>query len=295
MDALACSPPSRSSINMFFVLAASSPSPSPVRSGRLCALALAAALLVAGCSSSRETTAPGALPEAFPSHSVNQIRANLQQQSDTLRRFAASARVTVRSPERDGTFDADIRQRRADSLYMSFRLFGIEGARMLVTPDSFFFYDKRQQQMVVGPVSQADAVLPLPVSSNALFQNLLGFVVPPSTTNWEVAADSAQYYLTDPSGRQTVVVDPTRWRVVRYARRNASGTVVEERLFTDYMNVDGVAIPQRIIFRRPEDDALAMLRYRSVQLNPTDLSFALDVSDDVPRVSAPATFPRRGD
>jgi hypothetical protein len=61
------------------------------------------------------------------------------------------------------------------------------------------------------------------------------------------------------------------------------------------MNVDGVAIPQRIIFRRPEDDALAMLRYRSVQLNPTDLSFALDVSDDVPRVSAPATFPRRGD
>jgi outer membrane lipoprotein-sorting protein len=250
--------------------------------------ACAAALLIAlaGCSGPKATTAPG-MPAAFPTHSASEIRANIAASQDTLQRYEAKARVTVKSPQRSGSFNANVRQRRADSLLMSFNLFGIEGARMLMTPDSFFVYDKRKQQVMVGSIRQAEQVLPVPVSGDRVFENMLGLIQPESAVDWEVSADSTLYFLTDPSTRTQVTVDPRRWRVIRYARKSADGTVVEERLFHGFTRVDGVEIPQRILFRRPADDMMAELRYKEIDLTPGSLSFDLGAGRSIPRVGVP--------
>lgn len=251
------------------------------------AAGLSVLLALAGCSGPQAATAPG-LPAAFPNHSVADIRANIAAAHDTLDRYEATARLTVQSPERSGSFNAHVRQRRADSLLMSFNLFGIEGARMLMTPDSFFVYDKRKGQVMVGSVQQAEQVLPVPVSGDRVFENMLGLLQPESATTWSVEADSTLYFLTDPSGRTRVTVDPRRWRVIRYARESADGTLVEERLFHRFESVDGVQIPKRILFRRPADGMMAELRYKDVDLTPGDLSFDLGVGSDVPRVGVPS-------
>jgi len=250
--------------------------------------ACAAALVVAltGCSGPKATTAPG-LPAAFPNHSASDIRTNIAGAQDTLQRYEAKARVTVKSPQRSGSFNAHVRQRRADSLLMSFNLFGIEGARMLMTPDSFFVYDKRKQQVMVGSIRQAEQVLPVPVSGDRVFENMLGLLAPDSGIEWEVSADSTLYFLTDPETRTRVTVDPRRWKVIRYARESADGTVVEERLFHRFKRIDGVEVPQRILFRRPTDGMMAELRYKEIDLTPGPLSFDLGAGNGVPRVGVP--------
>jgi len=237
------------------------------------------------CSGPARTTAPGVMPSAFPNHSAEQIRTLIRQPADTLRTFAADARVTVRSPQRNRSFNADVRQQRADSLLMRFSLFGIEGGRMLLTPDSVFFYDSRKHTLRVGPIEAARRLLPAPVASDEVFANMLGLVAPDTGTNWTVTADSSLYYLKDPSGRRRWTVDPTRWRVVRYTEETADGTVIENRHFSNFRRVRGVVVPHQVIFRRPAEELTARIRYEKIRLNPSGLSFDLGVPSSLPRRS----------
>lgn len=241
------------------------------------------ALGLPGCTGSDNTTAPGLLPSAFPNHSAEEIRAAVPPPADTLQRFAADARVTVRTPDQNRSFNADIRQQRADSLFVRFSLFGFEGGRMLMTPDSVFMYDSRKQTLRVGPIADAQTFLPAPIVSGEAFANLLGLITPDAGTNWSVTADSSHYYLSDADDTRRWTVDPRSWHVVQYRRRSSSGDLLEVRQFSDFKPVQGLSLPHTVTFRRPVDDAYAQLTYRSITLNPTGLSYDLGVSPDVPR------------
>lgn len=241
------------------------------------------ALVLGGCAGSAPTSAPADLPANFPNHSAAQIRSAIVQGRDTLERFSGTARVRVRTPQQDRSFNADLRQRRADSLLMRVSLFGIEGGRLLLTRDSVFFYDTRKQTLRAGPLPDARQLLPIPLTPGRVFENLLGLLAPQSSVRWTVRADSAHYHLTGPNDRRHLTVDPARWRVVRYARTTPEGTLVEERIFSGFQSVSGVLIPHQVVFRRPGDDLMARIRYRQLSLNPEGLSFDLGAPPEVPR------------
>jgi len=245
--------------------------------------ALSGFLLLAGCAGPAATTDSAPLPEAFPNHSAQQIRSLVAAEGDTVDSFAAKARVTLRSPEDNQSGSARVRQRRSDSLFMNFSKFGIEGARLLLTPDSILYFDTRKNVLRTGSIAAAQRLLPAPLTSGEVFQNLLGLLRPESTVDWSVEADSSYYYLRDPSGRTQITVDPARWRIIRYARETEAGDVLDERLFTDFRRVEGLLLPQRVIFRRPADGILAVLRYQEIDLNPSELSLGLDVPSETPR------------
>lgn len=247
---------------------------------------LPALLLLTGCLGSRpRTPLPTALPDAFPYHTLAQIRDHLHLSPDTLTGFNARASMALSAPGNSGSFSARIQYRRDDSLYASFHVtFGVEAARALVTPDSFFFYDRIHKQLVYGPESASDAFLPGPFSTEDLFPNLLGLLVPDAATDWRISADSLRYYLHDPDGRRTFTIDPTLWRVLQYVERDAGGAIVEERTFSDFDTVQGLILPRRVIFRRPFDDTAASIYYRRLELNPVRQSFDLRVSDQAERI-----------
>lgn len=247
------------------------------------ALALGVSLGLLGCSGPSATTAPGTMPEAFPGHSADQIRQLIRQPTDTLQSFSGEARVSVRTPRQNRSFNATVRQRRADSLFMRFSLFGMEGGRMLLTPDSVYFYDSRNRSLRVGPLADAQSLLPVPVAAGEVFANMLGFIAPTADTEWTVEADSSLYYLSDPSGRRQWTVDPSRWRVVRYTEEKADGTVLEKRHFSDFRMVRGVVVPHQVVFRRPPENLMARIDYENIRLNPSDLSIEFGVPEAVPR------------
>lgn len=240
-----------------------------------------------GCSGPSVTTSPTVLPEEFPNHSAEDIRALIGASTDTLQQFSADARVRVQSPQENRSFNASIHQRRADSLLMRFSLFGVEGGRMLLTPDSVFMYDSRNHTLKVGPVAEAQKLLPAPVESDQVFENMLGLIGPSEDRSWTVTADSSLYYLSSANDRHKWTIDPKRWRPLRYTRTRSDGTVTEERRFANFKSVQGVPLPHQVVFRRPTENLQATINYREIQLNPSTLSLALDVPDGISRSSFP--------
>lgn len=241
-------------------------------------------MVVAGCSSSGATRS-AEMGGTFPNHSFRQIHQQLVFASDTLSGFTAEGRLAVDAPQRSGQFNAEVRQRRNDSLYMSISPgFGVEAARMLVTPDSFFVYDRINQQLTYGTVELAQRHLPLPLTSEEVFENMLGILAPDPSVSWQIEADDRYYYLTDAAGQRRYTIDPNRWRVIRYEERTPGGTLIEAREFSEFDTFGDVTLPRRLTLRRPLDEASASLFYQNLTLNPKNLSFELGVGRDVPRV-----------
>lgn len=246
-------------------------------------LTLGLTALLVSCSGSASTTEAPGLPDRFPNHTPGQIRAQILAASDTLDAYAGKARISVRTPDQNRSFNAVVRHRRADSLYMRFSLFGVEGGRLLLTRDSVFFYDTRKQILRVGPIQNVQQIFPAPVNSEQFFENMLGLIAPAPNVSWSLEADSSLYYLSAHGDREQYTVDPIRWRVVRYEQRKSDGTVVQKRLFSNFRPVEGLVLPARLIFQRPEAGLRAVVTFKEMDLNPPDPSFGLNVPPQVPR------------
>jgi hypothetical protein len=90
---------------------------------------------------------------------------------------------------------------------------------------------------------------------------------------------------SDAGGRERrLVVDPSRWRALRYTERAADGTLLEERAFSQFGRFARLFLPRRVELRRPPQNSSASVRYRDLTLNPATLPpFALDVPDGAER------------
>ena len=250
-------------------------------------LALPVLFWTAGCGPKPPPDLQAELPDAFPNHTVEDIRTRIRLSSDTLTSFRAKASLSIESPARSGRFSADLHDRRGDSLYLSISVGGlgieVEGARALVTPDSFFLYNRIEKKLTYGAIDEAGDALPAVLTGDNVFMNLLGIVAPEEDVDWRLEADSAHYVLRDPEGLRQYRIDPALWRVVRYEERTSGGALVEERAFSNFDEFEGVYLPRRVVLRRPGEEASASLYYRTLDLNPPSLSFDLRVSGDVER------------
>ena len=153
--------------------------------------------------------------------------------------------------------------------------------RVLVTPDSFYVYDRIKKRLTYGSRRSAAAALPAALTVEDIFGNLTGTLLPSPAVEWDVEPDSSYYHLTN--ARRTYVVDPATWRVVRYEEHNRSGQLVDQRLFSAFDRFGDLYLPRRLVFRRPQEETTAALYYRDITLNPEQLQFDLRVSSSAER------------
>lgn len=247
---------------------------------------LAMLLILYGCRTSRVPLERD-VPDAFPNHTTGQILALLNGMDGPISAFTARASVAIRSDGDGMQFAASMNARKNDSLYVTMSPgLGIEAARALVTPDSFFFYDRIKNRLTYGRIDEASEILPQPFASANLFENLLGLVDPTADTRWEVSSDTTYYYLHDRSAMQTYVVDPAFWRVVRYEQTGSDGHLIETRTFSEFDEFGDTVLPRRLVFDRPADGQRASIYYRDLTLNPDRLEFEMPVRDSAERVPA---------
>ncbi len=243
-------------------------------------LAVVAVLSCAACVGTRPTLSPS-LPEAFPNHSADEILDRLSAGLDTLRSYSAESSVAVAGPGGTAHFSAHSRQRRGDSIRVDIRVqLGIEAARILVTNDSIYVYDRIKNTVYHGDIRSANHLFSAPWHSAELFMDMLGLRELPRDTEWMVQHDSTRYFLADGDDGKTVFIDPALWRIIRYEERTPSGTLIEERTFLDFDGFDGVPLPRRIVVRRPIDRVSATIQHRRLNLNPSEIDLKFDVKDD---------------
>jgi len=232
------------------------------------------ALVVGGCSTTKAPTfVTPDLPAGFPNHTPSEIVSNIAIASEGLDSLKSKSRIRFDTPERRGSVNLNIAYRKSDSLFASVRItFGIEAARVLITPDSFFVYQRVGKKLYFGEAEMIKVFFPTPAPMDELFPSLTGTIIPDQSAEWQVRADSSYYYLVSGDGRQTYTVDPRIWRVVNMEARSAGGQVVETRTFSDFDWFGSSILPRRLEATRPMDGQKVWVYHRSIEVNPPELS-----------------------
>ena len=227
------------------------------------------ALGLAGCSGPRPIPIPKApfLP-ADPKSVIDSVQAHILPRS-----FRADAVLSMKTSLYSGTLNAEIFHRRADSLLMIFRVpgLGFEGGRLLVTPDSFFFYNRLTQTLHMAD-SNHPALPDFFTVENAL-EKLLGFVRPVYRSDMKLLPTKDGLVLEDFSNHMTYTIAPEFWRVIHVVEQNSS----EALYMDDFFAVGEAYFPRKVIYRNPVMNTSAILIYKSIVVNETITSMSLDL------------------
>lgn len=198
--------------------------------------------------------------------------------------YLAESSLSIKTPARSGSFNASISHRKNDSLMITISMLGIQGVKTLITPDSFYVHDRINKELTIGGIEKLQRILPLPVTSESLYASMLGLLEPESRSTLELSADSRYYTLSVAEQNKKFMIDPAYWRIVRYEERSDDGSLIEERTFSEFDDIEGVYLPRRLTFRRPVDDMSASIYYRDININPRSISFDFEVNPSVERI-----------
>ena len=108
--------------------------------------------------------------------------------------LGAKAKISYNDEYGGESFSATIRMRKDSAIWMQFKKFSIEGARVLLTPDSIFVIDRINNEYTAKPFDWAQKEYSLPFGFQGLQALLLGNPVFFSKET-EAGVDSTQYTL----------------------------------------------------------------------------------------------------
>ena len=250
------------------------------------AVVLVAAVLLGACRSTAPIAAPpGAIPDAFPNHTVREILEKLPATPPAFDTLYAETLVAVSSPEENGRFSTRIAYRRNDSLLVRIRFpLGIEGARVLVAGDSAWIYDRVHDEVAYGLIADVARVLPGAILGPNLIDDALDFIKPDPNIDWRLTSDTLRYHLISPDATRRIVVDPAIWRVVHVESRDPAGTVLEQRWYTEFSSINEHVLPLRLTMSRPVDDTRLSMVIREIDTTPGRLSFDLGLRRGTRRI-----------
>lgn len=116
------------------------------------------------------------------------------------RTFSGKAKVHFEGPDNNLDFTAHFRIRKDSVIWVNVTaLGGIQFARMLITPDSFFMTNTTQKEATVLPLSAAAKVLPSKVDFSSLQNLILGEPLREGTITHASAVDNAWILVVEDS------------------------------------------------------------------------------------------------
>lgn len=127
---------------------------------------------------------------------------NLLDNSVSANWLGAKAKISYSDEYGGETFSANIRLKKDSVIWMNFKKFSLEGARVLLTPDSIFVIDRINNQYIAKPFEYAQKEYNLPVGFLGLQAMLLGNPVFFSNET-EASVDSSYYTLAQKTDRLT--------------------------------------------------------------------------------------------
>lgn len=198
--------------------------------------------------------------------------------------LTATADLSIQSPLYTGGTTAHLKHRLGDSILVSLtvRGLGIEAARLLVTSDSFFLYNRIDKELTVG--STTTDLLPDIFSPQDAMRRMLGLIKPDDMVAWELLETADGHVLRNSENGEQWIIDLSRGRVVSYERSLPSGQLAEALYFAEFESVDGVLYPKRVTYRSPLMATSGLLQFRSLNLSKDIPELALRVPTDVKRI-----------
>lgn len=141
---------------------------------RIFPLLLCAVLFAAGCSPKVTRTGGTTDSGGRTSAKVAKILRAVDDRRIDTRYLDAKAKVDLDSKDLSVGGTATIRIERDKAIWMSVKKFGFEGARALITQDSFFLINRLKGEYEAGPLSELEEKFKIPARFDLLQDILLG-------------------------------------------------------------------------------------------------------------------------
>ncbi len=239
---------------------------------RLPLLALLAVFLLANCN--RKLAGPATDAATVPRGKlrVAQVLRAVTDNRSTAEWMDAKARVDLESSSLNIGGTAFLRLHRDEAIWISVKKFGFEGARALIRPDSFFLYNRLENEYIAEPLSYVEEKYKVPARFDLLQEIFFGNAVF-LTDDLAVARADDAIRLTgsSPEFATDYRIDPLTYRPLSMELRELG----QDRMLTvtngDYGTLEGVDQPfprTRSIQVDGGPDKQARM-----QLNFTDVSF----------------------
>jgi len=209
---------------------------------------------------------------------ADEVIERLPEFPEALHRAFAEAQVALSSPAEKGRFSAKISFEHPAHVFVrvTFPL-GIEGARVLANADTAWVYDRVEEVVYFGSPERIQAVLPGAVPDAHIMEYATGLNRPSIDRDWTVERDSTLLLLHAADGLTRLTVDPSIWRIVSVRDSDADGTVLEQRWFADFVEMEGTLLPRRMTLTRPPEELRMSMALRRLESQPDGLTFDLDV------------------
>ncbi|PPK88141.1 uncharacterized protein DUF4292 [Neolewinella xylanilytica] len=209
---------------------------------RLFFLALSALLLFANCN--RKVAGPTDDGIALPAGKLrlNQVLRGIEANRTSAEWMDAKARVDVETDDLSIGGTAYLRLHRDEAIWMSVKKFGIEGARALIRPDSFFLYNRLESEYTAEPLSYLEAKYKIPARFDLLQEIFFGNAVF-LTDNLEVSRDGQDIRLTG-SSREFAAdyrYDPVTYQLGSMELQELGQQRMLSVVNGDYAAVDGLS------------------------------------------------------
>ena len=220
-------------------------------------------LLMACAGPERTTTAPSDSGIKLTASEIIQ-RINLPSTPSSM---SATADLSFQSPLYKGSATAKLQHRLGDSILVSLSVkgLGIQIARLLVTSDSFFLYNRIDREITTGANNRE--LLPELFHTRDAMSRLLGLIKPEESIDWEVLETPSGAILNDPDRNTQWIIDPEVWRVISFERYLPSGDLAEALHFADFDTFGDTLYPKRVTYRNPLTNTVGILHFRSLLTN----------------------------
>lgn len=213
----------------------------------------------------------------------------LNEQAIDYEWFEGRSKMRYVDMTQNRSIKAVIRMRKDSLIWMSFQMFGIEGARVQMTPDSVYVLNRINKQYAIQPLSLVEEMINIPADFNALQALLIGNPVfyPQATYNL-VTKDSSYQLSTDTILNTTYNIEKENYRIKGLTLQNESKQKVEMS-FDDYQTLDNnriFSMMRDIFISSPNKGSASVeIEYNKVTFDvPKSTSF--DIPDSYEKVES---------
>ena len=205
--------------------------------------------------------------------------------------IAGEGRISIETPEisQNGSFVLTLQK--PDSLLIMLQgPFGIKVGTALVTRTDFLFYNSLENKLITGLSSteNLDRILHVRLS----FDNLLNLFAGGTFLETDLHApdethiedDQFVFIYASADTRRKYWIDPMTMFIRKIQFLNQSGKVALEQTFSNFEDVNGVAMPTTIRILQPNSKQRLTFTYSEVLVNTKNLHLTFTIPPDAERI-----------
>jgi len=245
---------------------------------RFALLAAAFFLIFDGCAPSPAVRLSGR--SVSPQTVRNTVKAN----HDRVRSLSGSGTISVETPEiaQSGSFELQLHK--PDSVLVNVEgPFGINVGSVLLTRNSFLFYNSLQNQVASGPVNASNLrrIFKIDVTFDELMTLFTGgsFLRQDEGDPESITEEENQVvlvYRTD-DGRRRYFVDPASMLIARIQHLDNSGKMFLEERFERFRTSGEISLPRYIRLTQHAARRTLSVSFSSLDVNPGRAPLVLDI------------------